>query len=151
MTIHGLSSTIEYSAWAGARRRCHLKTNKAYADYGGRGIVMCEAWRNDFLQFLSDMGKKPHPALTLERRDNNQGYNPQNCYWATKAQQAWNRRSSKLTERKARHIRWFHKKGWGFKRLGKIYGVDKGHIKDICNYRVWFTKDKHCRKEIAKI
>jgi len=75
--------------------RCTNENNTTYDDYGGRGITVCERWQNDhgFENFLQDMG--PRPAnLTLERRDNSKGYTPDNCYWATRKQQARNRRTN---------------------------------------------------------
>ena len=71
--------------------RCHNSNHPAYSNYGGRGITMCDEWRESFLTFLEDMGHKPD-GLTLERRDNNRGYSSENCYWATRKQQRENQR-----------------------------------------------------------
>ncbi len=71
--------------------RCYNKKGKAYKDYGERGITVCEQWRNNYWQFHKDMFPKP-PGLTLERRDNDANYTPENCYWATRKVQQRNQR-----------------------------------------------------------
>jgi len=90
-TTHGLSSHPLYGTWGNMRSRCLCRTHPSYPDYGGRGITICERW-NDFPLFLTDMGNRPTPRHTLDRIDNNQGYNPSNCRWATAQQQQRNRR-----------------------------------------------------------
>lgn len=92
-TTHGLHGTKEYDAWRAAKDRCFRKKCKGYPDYGGRGITMCDDWRHDFAVFFRDMGPCPD-GLTLERRDVNGNYTPDNCYWATMTAQARNKRTS---------------------------------------------------------
>jgi hypothetical protein len=83
-----------YSIWASMKARCLNPNCPAYKDYGGRGITVCERWL-DFNEFLKDMGVRPE-RMQLERRDNDQGYNPDNCYWATVQDQSRNKRTSRL-------------------------------------------------------
>lgn len=90
---NGLSNTPEWRAWWDARRRCTVTTAKHYADYGGRGITVCERWES-FEAFLADMGSRPD-GHSLERRDNSLGYSPENCYWATPKEQLRNTRKNK--------------------------------------------------------
>jgi hypothetical protein len=91
---NGRRATTEYWAWINIRRRCHDSSFRNFADWGGRGIAVCERWRESFENFLDDMGHKPSPHLSLDRINNDLGYEPGNCRWATMKVQSNNRRSS---------------------------------------------------------
>lgn len=92
---HGLTGTPEHQAWKSMNQRCSNPRRKQYPDYGGRGIRVCARWRSSFLAFLGDMGPRPGPGYSLERRNNALGYEPGNCYWATRGEQNLNRRSAR--------------------------------------------------------
>lgn len=90
---HGMEGTLTYNAWAAMRMRCENKNATYYARYGGRGITVCDRWKS-FKAFLADMGEKPPGKSSLDRIDNEGGYEPGNCRWATTKQQIRNRHSS---------------------------------------------------------
>jgi hypothetical protein len=89
---HGAADTPEYLIWRAMRDRCRNPKSKGYAFYGGRGITVCDRWAGSFTAFIADVGWRPSPELTLERAENDKGYEPGNVRWATRKEQASNRR-----------------------------------------------------------
>lgn len=89
----GKSTHPLYHSYNDMLGRCSRSTHHAYARYGGRGIEVCQRWRDDFWAFVSDMGERP-PGMSLDRVDNDGPYAPENCRWATASQQSKNRRDS---------------------------------------------------------
>jgi hypothetical protein len=85
-------TTAEYRAWHGMKTRCTNPNRPDWKNYGGRGITICERWANSYEAFLADMGRKPSPAYTLDRINNDGNYEPGNCRWTTWDLQSRNKR-----------------------------------------------------------
>lgn len=88
-TTHGKSNQPIYAIWNMMVQRCTLPTNKAYEHYGGRGIMVCDRWRT-FENFYADMGDPPFAGAQVDREDNDKGYSPDNCKWASRQEQQQN-------------------------------------------------------------
>ena len=91
MTTHGKSKTKLYWAWEGIKQRCTNPKHLYYARYGGRGITVCDEWRNSFESFSREVGNPPSPNHSIDRIDNTKGYEPGNVRWATPEEQTINR------------------------------------------------------------
>lgn len=99
-TTHGHTKngrlTSEYNSWRNMRDRCKYPGDDHWANYGGRGIKVCERWDTSFENFLADMGLKPTPRHSIGREDGNGNYEPSNCRWETPKEQGRNRRNNRL-------------------------------------------------------
>jgi len=147
---HSMSKTRIYKIWAGIRKRCNNPNMTSYADYGGRGIKVCEEW-GKFEDFYSDMAKGYEEHLTLDRIDANGDYTKENCKWSTMKDQARNKRNSVFIELDGSRktvaeweecsgtgratITWRIKNGWGIRDA--IYGRGKSSISDIEKYLIF--------------
>lgn len=130
---HGLTSSAEYRIWARMKSRCHNKNTKDYKFYGGRGISVCEEWKNSFEQFYADMGPRPSSEHSIDRADFNADYGPENCSWILTKKQNSNRRSCVFVEingqkmclkdaailhgLKPKSVQCRHQRGWPENRL----------------------------------
>lgn len=83
--------SAEYMVWKSMRARCRNPKSASFSRYGGRGITVCEKWERSFIDFLGDMGRRPSPLHSLERKDNDGHYCKDNCHWATMTEQNRNR------------------------------------------------------------
>lgn len=95
-TTHGKYNTPIYNTWGHLLQRCHNQNNDRFYDYGGRGIFVCRRWRKSFENFYKDMGRRPTKEHSIDRIDNNYGYIPFNCRWATQKEQMNNVRTNHL-------------------------------------------------------
>lgn len=94
---HGMSKTRAYAIWKAMVKRCENPRTGKWHRYGGRGIAVCPAWRNSFEQFFADMGHPPD-GMSIERKDNDKGYSPDNCEWATAREQSRNKSNIRVIE-----------------------------------------------------
>jgi hypothetical protein len=99
-TTHGMRDSLEYNSWHSMIQRCTNTNDSSYKDYGGRGIQVCERWLNSFEVFYEDMGPRPSPDHTLDRRENDGNYEKNNCKWSTRKEQVCNRRNNVFYEYK---------------------------------------------------
>lgn len=89
---HGGVNTSTYRSWYNMKTRCTYPSHLSYKDYGGRGIKVCWRWLNSYENFLADMGPRPGPGYSIERKNNDGNYEPDNCKWATRKEQRANQR-----------------------------------------------------------
>lgn len=117
---HGMSRTKIYKIWCSMIERCYTPTHHAYARYGARGITVCESWRLSFEQFYKDMGERP-AGKSLDRINNNHGYSPDNCRWATQEQQQNNN--------SATHILHFNGESLSISQWARKLGISRNRIR----------------------
>lgn len=112
----------EYRVWGTMIDRCYNEKCERYRYYGGRGIKMCDRWRgeNGFANFIADMGRRPAKGMSIDRIDNDKGYSPENCRWATQLEQVNNTRANKRIE--------FNGQNLTYAQWERIYNLSHGTI-----------------------
>lgn len=97
-TDHGMTDTPEHEAWVNMIQRCTNPKNPGFANYRGRGITVCQAWLESFVAFLNDVGMRPGPGYSLERKENDGNYEPGNVEWIPAPLQHQNKRTNRMLE-----------------------------------------------------
>jgi hypothetical protein len=142
---HDLSDTKEYQAWQNMLQRCQNTKHPSYPRYGGRGISVCELWTESFSAFLTDIGPAPSARHSLDRTDNDGGYEPGNCRWVLPIVNGRNRPSTKLSELKADQIRNLAYIGIATSVIARQFGIDPSFTKKIINGKRWAPR----RREVT--
>jgi hypothetical protein len=137
---HGHSTggrvSTEYASFCSMHARCSTPNNRAWRDYGGRGIVVCARWES-FENFLADMGPKPSAEHSIDRIDNDGPYSPENCRWATWHQQQQNRRNMRMTPVGVLLLRYMARRGTRTVDLAHAFGVSETTATQIARGQRW--------------
>lgn len=135
---HGLSKLPIYMIWKAMKSRCYRKSDKRYLRYGGRGIIVCDEWLNDpeqFIKWAYDNGYKK--GLTLDRKENDGNYTPDNCRFISIAKNNRNSSSTHLTEADIQKIRLLHSEGVMQIHIAPKFGITQQTVSKIVNYKTW--------------
>ena len=133
---HNMRYSPEYRVWQGMKDRCFNYKSTFYYRYGGRGITVCERWKNSFISFYEDMGERPFDGYDLDRIDNDGDYEPDNCRWISHLENCRNSTQTKLRKVDAQDIK-NNKNNYSVKYLSLLYGVSENAIYSIKNGRTW--------------
>lgn len=135
----GKTYSPTYHSWQAMLARCRYRHRDVDSKHIGRGITVCERWK-EFDNFLADMGERPD-GTTIDRKENDKGYSPENCRWATPTQQARNRRNARLNYEQALDIAIRMLAGESAKLLSEEYGTSESLPREIHKGRAW--RDAH--------
>lgn len=135
---HGKTKTKTYRSWYHIKTRCYNQKCPSYKHYGGRGITMCERWRNSFENFLADMGEPPTKNHSIDRIDVNGNYEPSNCRWATSVEQNNNRRNNKHFTYKGKtqtYAEWCREVGITPQRLNELIHKQGKSVREALGFK----------------
>lgn len=143
-TTHGLTRrgkvAPEYWIWRSMKQRCLDKSNIAYENYGGRGITICNEWL-DFETFYKQMGPRPSKNHSINRIDNNAGYCPGNCEWASRETQMHNTRTNVFTEELVKQAREMYSNNYTTSEIAKALGTTYAATYAVVKNKSWKTID----------
>lgn len=145
--LNGAKTSLTYNSWLAMRSRCRLPGRDNADRYRDRGITICERWES-FDNFLADMGERPR-GTTLDRRDNDKGYGPDNCRWATPTEQSRNTRHTILTFDKAVEIARRRLSGESCRLIAADFGISESLPREIVKGRCWKGAAEAARSEAA--
>lgn len=149
--IHGMSKSPEYRTWAAMLQRCYNPKSARYLEWGGRGITVCDRWKNSFENFLADMGKKPTFDHSIDRENNDGNYEPGNCRWATRSQQQLNKRPPNTLNLTRGEDHWTRKDRQRARRIGaKNIKASHGKLADNNNSKLTKEKAEQMKSEYIK-
>lgn len=137
-TIHGLSKLPIYKVWKSMKSRCYNKSDKRYSRYGGRGIDVCKEWINDpklFVEWSLNNGYKA--GLSIDRKDNDKGYSPDNCRFITIAENNRNTSNTNLTNSDIKKIKSLYKGGNSQISIAKMFNITQQTVSKIINNKSW--------------
>jgi len=134
---HGMRNTRIYSIWCGMKKRCALKSHKAFPNYGGRGITVCQEWLTfeNFYAWSRISGYAEN--LTIDRIDNNKGYFAENCRWVTLQQNSSHRRTNILTIDQVKQIKTFIAAGVRGCEIAAKFSINQKIVSNIKNNKRW--------------
>lgn len=140
---HGAWGRPLFGIWSHMISRCHNPNDRSYPRYGARGTQVCQRWRENYHAFEFDMGPRPD-GMSIDRIDNDKGYEPANCRWATDETQGRNRRCVKLTREKADEMRTLPRRakngrgpGYSKAEIAAMYGVSVATVKKVLSGEYW--------------
>jgi hypothetical protein len=132
---HGYHGSPTYASWLSMKGRCLRPTDPSYAEYGGRGITVHAPWIDSFELFLAEVGERP-PGTTLDRIDNDRGYEPGNVRWSTAKEQANNRRAPRprgrlLESHEPAQIRWLIGEGMSRENVASFFSISPKYVQEL--------------------
>ena len=136
-TIHGMSRTRLFSVWRSMKKRCLLLSHDAYYRYGGEGIMICEEWLNfeNFAMWALSSGYAEN--LTIDRIENDQGYNAKNCKWSTHTEQNQNKKNNVVNSNMARLIIRLVRGGLSHAEVARIFDISRPTVSYILRGKTW--------------
>lgn len=126
-----------YTSWNQMKQRCYNSNHKNYDRYGGRGITVCDRWKNSFRAFVEDVGTRPSSKYSLDRIDNNGDYEPSNCRWADGITQRRNMSTVKLNVKLVAYIKAYYNQGGNIAKLAAQLGIKENTIRNVCRGLTW--------------